>query len=203
MAVGGVGGDEDVFFNVEALGLGEVDAGLGGDDHAGLKRAVSEVLSEAFWQRCYVHFLRNALDYLPRKTNDDCLTELRWFYERRNVQEARLDLVAWLSKWQAKYPKLCEWVEANIEETFTFYRLPKEHHKHLKSTNVLERLNQELKRRTHVIRIFPNGQSCLRLIRALAVEIHEAWLETYRYLNMEALREQRKTHLQGLELAAA
>jgi transposase-like protein len=167
------------------------------DDHAGLKRAVSEVLSEAFWQRCYVHFLRNALDYLPRKTNDDCLTELRWFYERRNVQEARLDLVAWLSKWQAKYPKLCEWVEANIEETFTFYRLPKEHHKHLKSTNVLERLNQELKRRTHVIRIFPNGQSCLRLIRALAVEIHEAWLETYRYLNMEALREQRKTHLQG------
>jgi putative transposase len=173
------------------------------DDHAGLKRAVSEVLSEAFWQRCYVHFLRNALDYLPRKTNDDCLTELRWFYERRNVQEARLDLVAWLSKWQAKYPKLCEWVEANIEETFTFYRLPKEHHKHLKSTNVLERLNQELKRRTHVIRIFPNGQSCLRLIRALAVEIHEAWLETYRYLNMEALREQRKTHLQGLELAAA
>ena len=143
------------------------------------------------------------MDYLPRKTNDDCLTELRWFYERRNVQEARLDLVAWLSKWQAKYPKLCEWVEANIEETFTFYRLPKEHHKHLKSTNVLERLNQELKRRTHVIRIFPNGQSCLRLIRALAVEIHEAWLETYRYLNMEALREQRKTHLQGLELAAA
>jgi putative transposase len=143
------------------------------------------------------------LDYLRRKTNDDCLTELRWFYERRNVQEARLDLLAWLSKWQAKYPKLCEWVEANIEETFTFYRLPKEHHKHLKSTNVLERLNQELKRRTHVIRIFPNGQSCLRLIRALAVEIHEAWLETHRYLNMEALREQRKTHLQGLELAVA
>src|SRR3981081_4488480 len=173
------------------------------DDHAGLKRAVSEGLSEAFWQRCYVHFLRHSLDYLPRKTNDDCLTELRWFYERRNVQEARLDLVAWLSKWQAKYPKLCEWVEANIEDASTFYRLPKEHHKHLKSTNVLERLNQELKRRTHVIRIFPNGQSCLRLIRALAVEIHEAWLETYRYLNMEALREQRKTHLQGLELAAA
>src|SRR4030081_814274 len=173
------------------------------DDHAGLKRAVSEVLSEAFWQRCYVHFLRNALDYLPRKTNDDCLTELRWFYERRNVQEAPPDLVDWLSKWQAKYPKLCEWVEANIEETFTFYRLPKEHHKHLKSTNVLERLNQELKRRTHVIRIFPNGEICLRLIRALAVEIHEAWLETHRYLNMESLAEQKKSQLHGLELAAA
>jgi putative transposase len=64
------------------------------DDHAGLKRSLAEVLPEAFWQRCYVHFLRNALDYLPRKVNDDCLTKLRWFYDRRNVQEARRDLVA-------------------------------------------------------------------------------------------------------------
>jgi putative transposase len=173
------------------------------DDHAGLKRSLAEVLPEAFWQRCYVHFLRNALDYLPRKVNDDCLTELRWFYERRNFEEARRDLVAWLGKWQAKYPRLCEWVEANIEETFTFYRLPKEHHKHLKSTNMLERLNQELKRRTHVIRIFPNPESCLRLIRALAVEIHEGWLETHCYLNMEALAEQKKSQLHGLDLAAA
>ena len=132
---------------------------------------------------------------LPRKANDDCLTELRWFYERRNVEEARRDLVSWLAKWQAKYPKLCEWVENNIEETFSFYRLPKEHHKHLKSTNVLERLNQELKRRTHVIRIFPNEASALRLLRALAVEIHEDWLEAPRYLNMEALREQRKAEM--------
>ena len=61
-------------------------------------------------------------------------------------------------------------MEENIEETLTFYRLPREHHKHLKSTNMLERLNQELKRRTHVIRIFPDEQSGLRLIRALAVE---------------------------------
>jgi putative transposase len=172
------------------------------DDHAGLKRSIAEILPEAFWQRCYVHFLRNALDYLPRKADDDCLTELRWFYERRNVEEARRDLMAWLGKWQAKYPKLCEWVESNIEETFTFYRLPKEHHKHLKSTNVLERLNQELKRRTHVIRIFPNPESCLRLIRALAVEMHEDWLETHRYLNMDALREQRKTELRDLKAAA-
>ena len=99
-----------------------------------------------------------------------------------------------------KYPKLCAWVEENIEETLTFYRLPREHHKHLKSTNMLERINQELKRRTHVIRIFPNEESCLRLIRALAVEIHEDWIEAHRYLNMEMLREQRK-QLQLLEAA--
>ena len=69
------------------------------DDHAGLRRAIREVLPEAIWQRCYVHFLRNALDYLPRKANDDCLMELRWLYDRRNVEEARRDLAAWLAKW--------------------------------------------------------------------------------------------------------
>src|SRR4029450_13764075 len=168
------------------------------DDHPGLKRAIIEVLPEAYWQRCYVHFLRNALDYLPRKVADDCLIELRWLYDRRNAEEARRDLAAWLLRWQEKYPKLCAWVEENIEETLTFYRLPREHHKHLKSTNMLERINQELNRSTHVIRIFPNEESCLRLIRALAVEIHEDWIEAHRYLNMEMLREQRK-QLQLLE----
>lgn len=101
------------------------------DDHAGLKQAITEVLPEAIWQRCYVHFLRNALDYLPRKADDDCLQELRWLYDRRNIQEARQDLAAWLTKWQEKYPKLCDWVEDNIEETLSFYTLPRQHHKHL------------------------------------------------------------------------
>ena len=66
------------------------------DDHPGLKRAIMEVVPEAYWQRCYVHFLRNALDYLPRKVADDCLVELRWLYDRRNAEEARRDLAAWL-----------------------------------------------------------------------------------------------------------
>ena len=165
------------------------------DDHPGLKRAIGEVLPEALWQRCYVHFLRNALDHLPRKADDDCLTELRWLYDRHDVNEARADLEKWLSKWGGKYPRLCAWVEANIEETWTFYRLPRQHHKHLKSTNMLERLNQELKRRTLVVRIFPNEESCIRLIRALAAEVHEDWLEDHRYLNMEALKEQMKVPL--------
>lgn len=162
------------------------------DNHAGLKAAIQEHLPHATWQRCYVHFLRNALDYLPRKGADDCLTELRWIYQRRNLQEARTDLAAWLTKWQAKYPKLCDWVEQSIEETLSFYQLPQVHHKHLKSTNLLERVNQELKRRTLVVRIFPNADSCLRLTRALAVEIHEDWIEGTRYLNMELLKEHKK-----------
>lgn len=162
------------------------------DDHPGLKAAVREVLTEAWWQRCYVHFLRNALDYLPRKADDDCLQELRWMYERRDREEARRDLQFWLEKWASKYPRLCEWVEANIEETWTYYRLPLAHHKHLKSTNLLERFTQEIKRRTLVVRIFPDEASCLRLIRALAVETHEEWLAGSRYLNMDLFKEQVK-----------
>ena len=172
------------------------------DDHAGLRRAIPEVLPEASWQRCYVHFLRNALDHLPRKKDDDCLTELRWLYERRNADEARRDLTAWLGKWESRYPKLCNWVEANIEETLTFYRLPQQHHKHLKSTNMLERINEELKRRTLVVRIFPNAASCLRLIRALAVEIHEDWIEATRYLDMEVLKDHFKQQQREMPSAA-
>lgn len=168
------------------------------DDHAGLRKAIAEVLPEAIWQRCYVHFLRNAVDYLPRKGDDDCLRELRWLYDRRDLNEARKDLASWLQRWQEKYPRLCAWVEENIEETLSFYSLPHGHHKHLKSTNMLERLNEEIKRRTRVVRIFPNAPSCLRLIRALAVETHENWIEAHRYLDMNLLREHRKEALMRL-----
>jgi putative transposase len=178
--------------------LGLKQRGLSGvelvisDDHAGLRKSMAETLTEAAWQRCYVHFLRNALEYLPRKADDDCLKELRWLYDRRDLEEARRDLSTWLVKWAVKYPKLCDGVEQNIEETWTFYRFPKEHRKHLKSTNLLERLNEEIRRRTYVVRIFPNADSCLRLIRALAVEFHENWMEGTRYLNMDFLKEQLK-----------
>ncbi len=167
------------------------------DDHAGLKKALTEVLTDAAWQRCYVHFLRNALDDLPRKADDDCLQELRWLYDRRDLAEAQRDLAAWLTKWSTKYPRLTDGVEDHIGETLTFYRLPRAHHKHLKSTNMLERLNEEIKRRTRVVRIFPNTESCLRLVRALCVEIHEAWLEDNRYLNMDLLKEQRRERLRA------
>ena len=165
------------------------------DDHAGLKKAITEMVPEAAWQRCYVHFLRNALDYLPRKADDACLQELRWLYDRRNLAEAQRDLAAWLTRWQKKYPKLTDWVEENIGETLSFYRLPRQHHRHLKSSNMLERFNEELRRRTRVVRIFPNAASCLRLVRALCAETQEAWLEDKRYINMSLLYEERKEQL--------
>jgi putative transposase len=165
------------------------------DDHEGLKQAVIQVLPGVVWQRCYVHFLRNALDHLPRKHDDDCLTELRWIYDRRKLAEARSDLASWLKRWQEKYPKLCDWVEENIEETFAVYRLPVGHHKHLRSTNLLERFNEEIRRRTYVVRVFPNADACQRLVRALAAEQHEEWQEGHRYLNMQLLVEQKKEQM--------
>jgi|SRR5215210_4098566 len=184
----------DFLLALKARGLNGVEFVVA-DDHAGLRAAIREVLSEAAYQRCYVHFLRNALDHLPRKHADDCLRELRWLYDRRDLAEAKADLATWLAKWQTKYPRLTQWVEDTIEETLTFFRLPREHHKHMKSTNMLERLNEEIRRRTYVVRIFPNAESCLRLVRALAVETHENWMEANRYLNMEDLREHKKLSL--------
>ncbi|MQW62079.1 IS256 family transposase, partial [Sinorhizobium meliloti] len=109
--------------------------------------------------------------------------------------EAKADLAAWLGKWSVRYPRLTSWVEETIEQTLTFFRLPRQHHKHLKSTNMLERLNEEIRRRTYVVRIFPNTESCLRLVRALAVETHENWMEANRYINMDDLREHKKLAL--------
>jgi len=185
---------KDFLVQMKARGLHGVEF-IVADDHAGLRAAIREVLPEAAYQRCYVHFLRNALDHLPRKHRDDCLQELRWLYDRRDLAEAKADLAAWLAKWSGRYERLTQWVEETIEETFTYYRLPRQHHKHLKSTNMLERLNEEIKRRTYVVRIFPNTESCLRLVRALAVETHENWMEANRYINMDDLREHKKLTL--------
>jgi len=191
----------DFLLDLKQRGLHGVELVVS-DDHPGLRRAIMEVVPEAAWQRCYVHFLRNALDHLPRRGDDDCLQELRWIYDRRTADEARHDLAAWLGKWQARYSKLCDWVEANIEETLTFYGLPISHHKHMKSTNMLERQNEEIKRRTRVVRILPNAASCLRLVRALANEMHENWIEAIRSINMDDLREHKKEALRRLDVAA-
>ncbi|UWU19307.1 IS256 family transposase (plasmid) [Rhizobium sullae] len=185
---------KDFLVRLKGRGLKGVELVVS-DDHAGLVAAIGEVIPEAAWQRCYVHFLRNALDHLPRKHGDDCLQELRWLYDRRDLDEAKADLAAWLAKWSVRYPRLTTWVEETIEQTLTFFRLPRQHHKHLKSTNMLERLNEEIRRRTYVVRIFPNTESCLRLVRALAVETHENWMEANRYINMDDLREHKKLAL--------
>ncbi|MHC2421233.1 putative transposase [Sinorhizobium meliloti] len=96
---------KDFLVRLKGRGLKGVELVVS-DDHAGLVAAIGEVVPEAAWQRCYVHFLRNALDHLPRKHGDDCLQELRWLYDRRDPDEAKADLAAWLGKWSVRYPRL-------------------------------------------------------------------------------------------------
>ena len=105
--------------------------------------------------------------------------------------EAQADLAGWLKRWEQRYPRLTDWAEENIGATLTFYRLPRQHHKHLKSTNMLERLNEEIKRRTRVVRIFPNPASFLRLATAVVIESHDEWQVTRRYLSDVSMDELR------------
>ena len=149
---------------------------------------LSKCSQKPYWQPCYVHALRDALVLPARKIADDCLTKLRWLYDGRNAEEGRRDLGAWLLRWQEKYPRLCVWVEENIEETLTFYRLPREHHEHLKSTNMLERLNRQIKRRTRVIGIFPTRKAVCDSFEARGRNPRRLDRSS-RYLNMEMLRD--------------
>ncbi|MFO1418843.1 MAG: transposase [Methylotetracoccus sp.] len=161
------------------------------DDHAGSARHRRSTGGSG-WQRCYVHLLRATrwITYPARPTTiayrncAGCMTAAT----TRSLCAGRSPD----RQVGSRYPKLVDWVETYIGETLTFYRLPRQHHKHMKSTNMLERLNEEIKRRTRVVRIFPNTESCLRLVRALCVETHEAWLEDNRYLNMSSARRAEK-----------
>ena len=188
----------DFLSGLKARGLAGVEFVVS-DNHEGLKAAIREVLPEAAWQRCYVHFLQERARLCAaqgrRRLPAGAALVLR---PARPCRGAARHRHLARPNGRPNTRRLCDWVEDNIEETLTYYRLPLPHHKHMKSTNMLERLNQELKRRTHVVRIFPNAESCLRLVRALAVEMHENWLEATRYLNMDHLKEHKKEALRAL-----
>ena len=152
-------------------------------------KAITEELCGHGFSACSVSRIAKRLD-----------TELEQL-ARRRLEEARRDLAGMAWQVAGQIPKLCDWVEDSIEQTFSFYRLPCQHHRHVKSTNMLERFNQEIKRRTHIARTFPNGASCPRLVRALAVGTHEEWLEGARYLNMPVLKEHKKEQPRALDAA--
>ncbi len=120
------------------------------------------------------------------------MKELRELYDRYTLSEAQEGLSRWIDRWQESTPRLVEWVEETIGEIFTFLKLPRDHHCSLKSTNMLERLNEEIKRRTRVVRIFPNAQSCLRPIRALCSEVHDNRVSGKRYLDMIGKKPEKK-----------
>jgi len=156
------------------------------DDHRGLKAALKACHPGVLWQRCQFHLQQNAGHYVPkiamRKT---VAQDLRDVFHAPDRQEADRRLAQYVKKYEESAPKLSRWMEENIPEGLTVFALPQKHHVRMRTTNMLERVNKEVKRRTHVATLFPNEASALRLVSAVLMEISEEWEAGKIYLSME------------------
>jgi transposase-like protein len=155
------------------------------DEHAGLVQALGLYFPEAAHQRCQVHYMRNALSYVSTDALRDALiTGLRDVWAAPTREEARARLARLVDTLRAKVPTLAEWLEETAEQTLACYELPAGVHRlRLRSTNSVEHDHADIRRRTRVVRIFPNEASLVRLASALAIERNEKWMER-RYLSM-------------------
>lgn len=173
--------------NLTARGLSGVKYVVS-DDHEGLKSALQTVFPNIIWNRCHTHLARNAQSYVSRKINKaDVASGIRNILQAPDLESAQFQLERFEKKWQITEPKLVEWAKENIPEGFNVFTLPQQIRKKLRTSNLIERMNQELKRRSRVVRIFPNEAACLRLLSAVALEIHEDWSTGRRYFSDEIL----------------
>jgi transposase-like protein len=166
-----------------------VERGLSGvqlvisDDHDGLKAAARSVLGGVAWQRCQCHLQRNAQAYVPKQEmKRQVAADIRAIFNAPDRQEAESLLKRTVEKYQKTAPKLADWMEANLPEGLTVFSFPESHRRLIRTTNGLERLNQEVRRRTRVARLFPNEASCLRLVSAVLMEISDDWETGKAYL---------------------
>jgi len=154
------------------------------DDHAGMVKAIERHFQGAVWQRCQVHFVRNALSLCGRQQRPMVLRLMKAATEAPTREAAKAALTAAIAELEQKAPKVARLLETSGEQILGVYALPEAHRKRMRTTNMLERQNQELKRRTRVVRVFPHEQSCLRLIAALLMETNQEWMGRI-YLSME------------------
>ena len=181
---------QKMFRSLKRRGLSGVELVVS-DDHEGLKAAIARHFQGAAHQRCQVHYTRNLLGMVGTKKRKELAEGLRGVFAAPN-REVALRLASELAdQWRRGHPGVAEHVEEHIEECLTCLTFPESHRRRIRTTNGLERFNQELKRRTRVVRIFPNPEACLRLVSALAVEHSEEWLTGRRYLDMGELAERR------------
>lgn len=156
------------------------------DDHAGLKAARRATLPSVPWQRCQFHLQHNAQGYIARVDQREAVgRRIRAIFNAPDRAEAERLLKQAVEAWRSEAPKLAHWAEENLVEGFTVFNFPQGHRVRLRTTNGLERINREIKRRTRVASIFPNTASCLRLVSALLAESDEEWLEGKIYLTMK------------------
>jgi len=171
--------------NLQARGLHGVELIIS-DHHAGLRAALASRFASVPWQRCQFHLQRNAMAFVPRlEMRAEVAADLRAIFDSPDRAEAerRLELV--VEKYKARAPRLSQWLEANIGEGLTVFAFPRSHWRRLRTSNLVERLSQEIKRRTRVAGLFPNEASLLRLVTAVLMEISEEWETEKIYLRME------------------
>ncbi len=157
------------------------------DSHAGLQAARKAVLGGVPWQRCQFHLQQNAQAYVPRQEMQAAVAaDIRAIFNAPNRAEADALLTKTVQKYVPSAARLAQWLEANIPEGLTVFAFPEAHRRLLRTTNGLERVNQEIRRRTRVVGIFPNEAACLRLVSAITMEISEEWEAGKAYLTFSA-----------------
>jgi transposase-like protein len=174
----------DFLASLQARGMHGVKM-VTSDAHAGLKEALAARLTGVPWQRCQFHLAKNALAYVPKPSMQPEVTaSLRAVFDAPDRSEAERQLDLAVKKYRASAPRLAEWLEQNAPESLTVLLLPTGHRRRLRTSNMLERLNEEVNRRTQVAGLFPNEGSVLRLVSAIFMEISEDWETGRRYLTM-------------------
>jgi putative transposase len=180
---------------------GLLDRGLNGvrlvvsDDHEGIKAAVFGELPGADWQRCVVHFERNVLSHVPASSIAEVAEDIKAIFKVRREKTARALAEEFVELYGERFPKAVSVFEAGIEDALTYLGYPGSHHARIRTTNMLERLFKELKRRTRVVGVFPNETSASTLATAIALRSSEEWA-LKRYLMMDALEEVKKPNPQ-------
>jgi transposase-like protein len=175
----------EFFKSLLARGLHGVEM-ITSDAHAGLKEARKACFAGVPWQRCRFHLMKNALAHVSREEmKREVLDDLKSVLDSADEHVAGQQLARVVKKYQSSAPKLTEWMEQNVPESFTVFRLPPAHRQRLRTTNMEERLNRELKRRTRVATLFPNEASLLRLVTAVLMEVSEEWETGKRYVTFE------------------
>jgi putative transposase len=158
------------------------------DAHLGLQEAIVTVLNGAAWQRCRVHFMRNALVRVPRGAQHEVAAVIRSIFAQPDKESARNQLRFVADQLRTKYQKVSELLDGAEEDLLAHMSFPREHWRKLYSTNPLERVNKEIKRRTNVVGIFPNRNAVIRLVGALLMEQQDEWISNRRYLSSESMR---------------
>ena len=191
----------ELFRSLKRRGLSGVELVVS-DDHEGLKAAVARHFQGASWQRCQVHYARNLLGMVGHTRRKELSEGLRGVFAATS-REVALRLASELAAhWRQSHPRVAEHIEEHLEECLSCLAFPESHQIwRIRTTNGQERLNQEIKRRTRVVRIFPNREACLRLVSALAIEQSEEWVTGRRYLDMRELEELRWQEEREVEMA--